>query len=154
MVIICKYTKTKAAETVNAKLPARYGHSQAATLAQDALQLNLSEMRLDATWKKKCVVFLVTYKNCIIKIKDHEKRTWLWSLLLLQNEMNWAFGNLERNERLLASELPSVLGVGPSSNLPFPDMLDQAHTKVDAVVFKGILTPPWSWNASSRTWIR
>ena len=74
-------------------------------------------------------------------ITDHERRTWLSRSLLMHSEMNRAFGNLESNEILLASALPSVVSVvgsGPQSKLiPFPElyeyMLDQAH-KIDAAV--------------------
>lgn len=130
-----------------AKLQARYAHSQAATLAQDALQLELSEMRLDTTWKKGCVAFLIAFKNRVMDLEnlrdqdnpitDHERRTWLSRSLLMHSEMNRAFGNLESNEILLASALPSVTGSPPASKLPFSElyeyMLDQAH-KIDAAV--------------------
>ena len=47
-VIAREHAKTKDAQTVRAKLQARHAHSQAATLAQDALQPELSEVHLDA----------------------------------------------------------------------------------------------------------
>jgi hypothetical protein len=85
MVIVREYSKTKDAQAVYKKLQERYAHSQAATIAQDALQLELSEMRLDTTWKKGCVPFLVAFKNRIMDLEnlreasdpitDHEKRT-------------------------------------------------------------------------------
>ena len=148
MVIVRERAKTNDAQTVRAKLQARCAHSQAATLVQDALQLvELSEMRLDTTWKKGCVAFLVAFKNRVMDLKslqdpanpvtDHKGRTWLSRSLLVHSEMNRAFGNLESNEMLLASALPSVAQSVPPSKLPFPEsckhVLDQAH-KIDAAV--------------------
>ena len=140
-----EHTKSKDAQTAHAKLQARHAHSQAATLAQDALQLELSEMRLDTG----CVAFLVAFKNRVMELEnlrdqgnpvtDNEGRTWLSRLLLMHSEMNRAFGNLESNEMLLASALPSVAGSAPPSKLSFPELckctLDQAH-KIDAAVMQ------------------
>jgi hypothetical protein len=115
--------------------------------AQDALELELNELRLDTTWKKGCVPFLVAFKNRVVDLEnlrdtsnpvtDHEKRTWLSRSLLMHAEMRRSFGNLESNELLLRSTLPSVPGIAPPGKLPFPElyeyMLDQAH-KIDAAV--------------------
>jgi hypothetical protein len=49
MTIVREHSKTKDAQSVHAKLTERYEHSQAATLAQDALERELGELRLDTT---------------------------------------------------------------------------------------------------------
>ena len=148
MVIVRERAKTNDAQTVRAKLQARCAHSQAATLAQDALQLELSEMRLDTTWKKGCTALLVAFKKRVMDLEnlrdqgnpvtDHERRTWLSRSLLMHSEMNRAFGNLESNERLLALALPSVAGAASPSKLPFPEshecVLDHQAHKIDAAV--------------------
>jgi hypothetical protein len=147
MTIVWEYSKTKDAQSVGAKLTERYEHSQAATVAQDALERELGELRLDATWKKGCAPFMVAFKNQVMDLEnyrgpsngitDHEQRTWLLRSLLVHAEMRRAFGNLESNEVLLASALPTAPGAGPPNKLPFHElcehMLDQAH-KTDASV--------------------
>jgi hypothetical protein len=148
MTIVWEFSKTKDAQVVCAKLTERYKHSQAATLAQDALEPELSELRLDTTWKKGCVPsFMVAFKNRVVDLEnyrgpsnavtDHEQRTWLLRSPLMHAEMHPAFGNLESNEVLLALALPTASGAGPPSKLPFHElhehMLDQAH-KIDASV--------------------
>jgi hypothetical protein len=145
MTIVREYSKTKDAQSVHAKLIERHKHSQAATLAQDAPERELGELRLDATWKKGCVPFMVAFKHRVMglencrgpsnAIMDHEQQTWLSRSLLQHAEMRRAFGNLESNEILLASALPAAPGAVPHNQLPFHElyahMLDQAH-KIDA----------------------
>jgi hypothetical protein len=147
MTIGWEYSKTKDAQSVHAKLIERCGHSQAATLAQDAPERELGELRLDTTWKKGCVPFMVAFKNRVMDLEnyrgpsntimDHEQRTWLSRSPLMHAEMRRAFGNLESNEVPLASALPTAPGAGPPNKLPFHElhacMLDQAH-KIDASV--------------------
>jgi hypothetical protein len=50
MTIVREYSKTKDAQSVYAKLIERYEHSKVATLAQDALERELGELCLDATY--------------------------------------------------------------------------------------------------------
>jgi hypothetical protein len=108
MTIVQEHSKTKDPQSVHAKLTECYEHSQAATLAQDALERGeLSELRLDATWKKGCVPFMVAFKNRVMDLEnyrepgdaitDHEQRTWLSQSLFVHAEMRRAFGNLESN---------------------------------------------------------
>jgi hypothetical protein len=101
MPIVREYSKTKDAQYVYAKLIERYEHSQAATLAQDALERELGELRLNTTWKKGCVSFMTTFKNRIMDLENyrgpnnaityHEQRTWLSRSLLQHTEMRRAF---------------------------------------------------------------
>jgi hypothetical protein len=148
MVIVREYSQTKDAQAVYTKLQARYAHSQAARLARDALEQELSEFCLDSTWKKGCVPFLVAWKNCVIDLEnlrdtsdpvtDHERRNWLSRSLLLHPEMRAAFGNLESNELLNAMAHPIEAGNAVTSNkLPFTELYDymlaQAHT-IDAAL--------------------
>jgi hypothetical protein len=116
-------------------------------LAQEVLERELGELRLDTTWKKGCVPFMVAFKNRVMDLEncrgpsnaitDYEQRTWLSRSPLMHAEMRCAFGNLESNEVLLASALPTAPGAGPPNKLPFHElyesMLDQAH-KIDASV--------------------
>jgi hypothetical protein len=132
MTIVLEHSKTKDAQSVHAKLIERHKHSQAATLAQGAPERELGELRLDTTWKKGCVSVMTAFKNRIMDLEnyrgpnnaitDHEQRTWLSRSLLQHMEMRRAFGNLESNEILLASALPTAPGAAPHNQLSFHEL--------------------------------
>jgi hypothetical protein len=71
MTIVPEYSKTKDAQSMHAKLMERCEHSQATTLAQDALERELGELRLDATWKKGCAPFMVAFKNRVMDLENY-----------------------------------------------------------------------------------
>jgi hypothetical protein len=66
MAIICKRSQTKNAQSAHAKLQDRCPHSQAATSAQDILEQEITDFRLNATWKKGCALFLIAWKNKVM----------------------------------------------------------------------------------------
>jgi hypothetical protein len=148
MVIVREHSKTKDAQQVFAKLQDRYAHSQAATLARDVLEQEILEFRIDATWKKGCVPFLIAWKNKVMDLEalrdvgdpvtDHERRNWLNRSLLMHPQMRAAYGNLVSNELLNAmAQSTATAGTSTTKLLPFNDlyeyMLSQAHT-IDAAL--------------------
>ena len=70
MVLVWEHSSTKGAQIGYVALQPRYTHSQAATLAQDALKLKLLELCLDTTWKKGCAAFLFAFKNSIMDLEN------------------------------------------------------------------------------------
>jgi hypothetical protein len=75
MTIVWECSKTKDAQSVHAKLIERHKHSQAATLAQDALERELGELPLDTTWKKGCAPFMVAFKNGVVDLENCSQGT-------------------------------------------------------------------------------
>jgi hypothetical protein len=94
MVIVWEHSQTKNAQALYAKLQSRYAHSQAATLAQDALEQELSDLHLDTTWKRGCVPFLVAWKNGVMDLENLQ-RNWLSQSLYLHTEIRQALGVFE-----------------------------------------------------------
>jgi hypothetical protein len=134
ILIIRVHSDTGDASAVYADLVDRYGKSTAAQLAANELESDLAGFRIDATWTKTNLAFLIAWTTKTLDldsvleqpITESQKRIWFTRAVTPKAVLSLAISQFDTSERLTA------IGIGSSyTKAPFSVLYD--HVKDVAI---------------------
>jgi hypothetical protein len=119
------HSETGDASKVYSDLVDRYGKSTAAQLAATELEGEISIFRLDATWKKSNLAFLVAWTTKVLDldlvleepVTASQKRIWFTRALAPKALLSMAISQFEASEKLTAMAIGDTYVKAPFSTL-------------------------------------
>ena len=125
ILLVRTHSDTGDATKVYSDLVDRYGKSTAAQLAATELEEDISTFRLDSTWKKTNLAFLIAWTTKILdldlvlenSVTTSQKRIWFTRALAPKVMLAMAISQFEASEKLTAMAIGAGYNKSPFSTL-------------------------------------